>query len=53
MGNGNYEEFLETLLSNTRLNLTPKIDGFAVGFMYTNGKLVKAITRKGKEKTKH
>ena len=39
MGNGNYEEFLETLLPDTRLILTPKIDGCAVGLMYTKGKL--------------
>ena len=51
MGNGNYEEFLETLLPDTRLILTPKIDGCAVGLMYTKGKLVKAITRKGNDKT--
>ncbi len=50
MGNGNYEEFLETLLPDTRLIFTPKIDGCAVGLMYTKGKLVKAITRKGKNK---
>ena len=50
MGNGNYEEFLETLLPDTRLIVTPKIDGCAVGLMYTKGKLVKAITRKGKNK---
>ena len=31
MGNGNYEEFLETLLPETRLIVTPKIDGCAVG----------------------
>lgn len=51
MGNGNYEEFLETLLQDTRLILTPKLDGCAVGLMYIKGKLVQAITRKGKDKT--
>ena len=52
MGNGNYEAFLETLLPSTRLIITPKIDGCAVGLMYTKGILVKAINRKGKDKTK-
>ena len=31
IGYDNYEEFLETLLPDTRLILAPKIDGFAVG----------------------
>jgi len=51
MGNGNYEEFLETLLPDSRLIITPKIDGCAVGLYYCKGKLVKGITRKGKNKT--
>ena len=51
MGNGNYEEFLETLLPDSRLIITPKIDGCAVGLYYSKGKLVKGITRKGKHKT--
>ena len=51
MGNGRYEEFLETLRPDTRLVLTPKLDGCAVGLMYSKGVLVKAITRKGKDKT--
>ena len=51
MGNGNYKEILETLLSDKMLILTPKIYGFALGFMNTKGKLVRAITRKGKDKT--
>ena len=51
MGNGRYVEFLETLLPDTRLIITPKIDGCAVGLMYTKGKLVKRINRKGKDKT--
>ena len=51
MGNGRYEEILETLRPDTRLVLTPKLDGCAVGLMYSKGVLVKAITRKGKDKT--
>ena len=41
------EEFIEGLLPNTRLIIEPKIDGCAIGIQYMNGKLVKAISRKG------
>ena len=51
MSNGNYEVFLETLLPDSRLIITPKLDGCTVGLYYSKGKLVKAITRKGKNKT--
>ena len=42
-------EFLEGLLPNTRLLREPKIDGCAVAIKYENGKLEKAISRKGSD----
>ena len=42
-------EFLEGLLPNTRLLIEPKIDGCAVAIKYENGKLEKAISRKGSD----
>ncbi len=47
----NLEEFLEGLLPNTRLLIEPKIDGCAVAIKYENGKLEKAISRKGSDIT--
>jgi len=44
-------EFLEGLLPNTRLLIEPKIDGCAVAIKYENGKLEKAISRKGSDIT--
>ena len=41
------EEFIEGLLPNTRLLIEPKIDGCAIAIKYINGKLEKAISRKG------
>ena len=41
------EEFLEGLLSNTRIIIEPKIDGCALAISYKDGKLEKAISRKG------
>ena len=43
----NLEEFLEGLLSNTRIIVEPKIDGCALAISYKDGKLEKAISRKG------
>jgi len=45
------EEFIEGLLPNTRLLIEPKIDGCAVAIKYENGKLEKAISRKGSDIT--
>ena len=45
----NLEEFLEGLLSNTRIIVEPKIDDCALAISYKEGKLNKAITRKGKD----
>ena len=41
------EEFLEGLLSNTRIIVEPKIDGCALAISYKDGNLEKAISRKG------
>ena len=51
LSKGNYKEFLETLLSNTRLIIEPKLDGCAIGLQYQDGILTKAISRKGKDVT--
>ena len=45
------EEFIKGLLPNTRLLIEPKIDGCAVAIKYENGKLEKAISRKGSDIT--
>ncbi|MBO8223086.1 NAD-dependent DNA ligase [Prochlorococcus marinus str. XMU1401] len=44
-------EFLEGLLPDTKLLIQPKIDGCAVAIKYENGKLEKAISRKGSDIT--
>ena len=44
-------EFLEGLLPNTRLLIEPKIDGVAIAIKYIDGKLEKAISRKGVDVT--
>ena len=44
-------EFLEGLLPNTRLLIEPKIVGCAIAIKYVNGKLEKAISRKGSDVT--
>ena len=49
--NGRLDEFLENLLPDTRLIITPKIDGCAIALSYENGSLVKAISRKGRDVT--
>ena len=48
LDNGRPDEFLENLLPDTRLIITPKIDGCAIALQYENGSLIKAISRKGK-----
>ena len=42
-------DFLEGLLPTTRLLIQPKIDGCAIAIKYVNGKLEKAISRKGSD----
>ena len=44
-------EFLEDLLPDTRLLIQPKIDGCAIAIKYVDGKLEKAISRKGVDVT--
>ena len=44
-------EFLEGLLPDTRLLIQPKIDGCAIAIKYVDGKLGKAISRKGVDVT--
>ena len=51
LANGRPEEFLETLLPDTRLIICPKIDGCAIALSYENGSLIKAISRKGRDLT--
>ena len=48
---GDYKGFLDGLLSDTRLLIQPKIDGCAIAIKYVNGKLEKAISRKGSDVT--
>ena len=43
----NYKKFLANLLENTRLSIEPKIVGCSIAIKYINGKLNKAITRRG------
>ena len=45
-------EFLEGLLPDTRLLIQPKIDGCAIAIKYVDGKLEKAISRKGVDVTR-
>ena len=47
MPKDNLEEFLEGLLPNTRIIVEAKIDGCALAISYKDGKLEKAISRKG------
>ena len=51
LDNGQPDEFLENLLPDTRLIITPKIYGVAIAQQYKNGCLIKAISRKGKDIT--
>ena len=47
----NIQEFLDGILSDTRLLIEPKIDGVAIAIKYIDGKLGKAISRKGSDVT--
>ena len=48
---GTLEEFADGLDENTKVIMQPKIDGVAVAIQYEDGKIKKAITRKGKDIT--
>ena len=48
---GDYEDFVDGLLPDTRLLIQPKIDCCAIAIKYVNGKLGKAISRKGSDVT--
>jgi len=48
---GDYKGFLDGLLPDTRLLIQPKIDGCAIAIKYVDGKLEKAISRKGVDVT--
>ena len=43
LGQGNIDDWLETLLPNTRIILEPKIIGSGIGIQYINGTLNKAV----------
>ena len=43
LGQGNYREWLESLLPNTRIILEPKIIGTSIAIQYIDGKLNKSI----------
>ena len=45
------DEFIEGLWPDTRLLIQPKIDGCAIAIKYVDGKLEKAISRKGVDVT--
>ena len=51
LGHGNVNEWLETLLPNTRLILEPKIIGNHIGIQYINGKFNKAINKNSEDIT--
>ena len=51
LGQGNVNEWLETLLPNTRLILEPKIIGTNIGIQYIDGKLNKAINKNSEDIT--
>ena len=48
---GDYKGFLDGLLPDTRLLIQPKIDGCAIAIKYVDGRLEKAISRKGVDVT--
>ena len=52
LGQGNIQEWLETLLPNTRIILEPKIIGAGIGIQYINGELNKAINENSQDITK-
>jgi len=49
---GNFGEWLETFLPNTRIILEPKIIGSSIGILYIDGKLNKAINENSEDITK-
>ena len=51
LGHGNINEWLETLLPNTRMILEPKIIGSGIGIQYLNGKINKAINENSQDIT--
>ena len=48
---GDYKGFIDGLSSDTRLLIQSKIDGCAIAIKYIDGKLEKAISRKGVDVT--
>ena len=48
----NIEEFIDGLLSITRLLIEPKIDGYAIAIKYIDGKFSKATSLKGRNVSK-
>ena len=53
LGQGNINEWLETLLPNTRIVLEPKIIGSIIGIQYMNGKVNKAIDENSQDITEN
>ncbi len=51
LGQGNFREWLETFLPNTRIILEPKIIGSIIGIQYINGELNKAINKNSQDIT--
>ena len=51
LGQGNFQEWLESLLPNTRIILEPKIIGSSIGIQYINGKLNKAVNENSQDIT--
>ena len=51
LGHGNFREWLETLLPNTRIILEPKIIGSLIGIQYVNGAINKAVDKNSQDIT--
>ena len=51
LGHGNVNDWLESLLPNTRIILEPKIIGSDIGIQYLNGKVNKAINKNNQDVT--
>ncbi len=51
LGQGNFREWLETLLPNTRIILEPKIIGISIAIQYIDGKIKKAINKNSEDIT--
>ena len=51
LGQGNFREWLETFLPNTRIIIEPKIIGSIIGIQYINGELNKAINKNSQDIT--